>query len=1412
MEHEDKYRPWKLNLWFAIHPSRTLQPPESIKNKKKTNDSNEFPIIELDYSPLFRIYRDRLKLPVNEPSETNQITETNPTPAQPNDPTRKSQQLTNASYMMIKSEDILNLNITPSAYKVMMYLTKIAAGTDRDKILENKNKSQIKFLNFLNEKSTLYVSRDTMLREEDAKGFIIQYQRRSAESTNSLRHYLNKRASLKLISNELTQRIAKIVETSQRPQIDTVYDEKYKFFIKIDGFNECQLSLKTDGSYLIGLTEEVNNETESIKYELMYKIRTNYGRTKVIFSSPLQIENNTQIKLLILVEMTDQIKQNKLKYNITHTFRVSGDLFDNTYLKANEIKETREFGIIFELNPTKVYYVPLYFAYKCKLYTAPQNFKYAPSLVFDIKAYNFRKNEPSDVICRRIDKIHSDLDTNFEFNDFQIMKMLSLNASSHRNIMLTMHANYKVSLFSPIKLYNCLPFDVRVQIYGQEENHIRPVECTTELKSGENFHINMSLNKLDKFNLHVENYLNGSWDYDLNWKKIISSNNDNHFIDFKMIPGEGIIRSATELNAYLNFKKPNEFTLYSPYWLVNKSGLSIHLKAIDDDNVYELNDDKIVLFDFKHMNKKNYVRMKLSTSTKWSSKFSLDTVGTTGITDCKDNTGKVYTLLIRSTMSNSSRTKLISFAPFLSVVNQLNESVQITEHLNDKTLNDWQHIPLDTPTAYWLNYRESPFSGPPCFVLKLNDAISEPFPLQNPSRYVLLFNKKQSNQNICTVLISGGSTSPVSIIIRKYNYSDSVAKLINYCDNLSIQIKYDDKNEENNLVLAPSEFTYFVWPYPKDSKREFLWTLESSKEYKELDLTTSSQSRFQFVLTENSTRASSEESLNDHISHVSDTKNLINSTQIRKNSKIEDHHVDVSCVSYMDGTQRIILFTTDHSLADVERKKESASMEIFTALSGIQVSVINNVNLEIATVSIKSNKPSWLLESQNGIKIFSDEYSNWLEKKYLDYVHINLTKIAYKAYTFDFTNMELQGPYSGKLKRISPPGLSVQYRASTSMMSLKCSIQQLQIDNQLPDAYFPIFFFKAPGLLSDINPGPLITIDLFTEQQEVTQIYRYFKFNLEEFYLKADKGFLYSLWDWYDAAITTSTIEDKMFDTRSLAEINEPEKILVIIDEEEKLAESMKLDTNLIKDIMEYATNTGNVKQSSLIRFDDCSISSIVCNISFSVNGTPHTDDKEIETRTGSIFNFFLESVGSTITEFKDVKFYFQQFDIKNQTRTWDDMHTDFFNHYKLQGLHQTYALILGLDVLGNPFGLVTSVSHNLTDLFYDPLLGYFKSVNNDKKENENLELKIGSKLKDTVNKSISNLAGSGSLITGSFGRVLATCSFDKEYKKKRQYKLSKSSTWNLSETFKIAAKGIALGTLEGITGLVEKPLEESKK
>ena len=163
-----------------------------------------------------------------------------------------------ANYVLIESRDVLSLNVTPSAYKVIMYLTQITAGSDKKEVLETKNKPALKFLNFLGEKCSLTVSSKTFLKAENAVGFDLNVHT-SNHTTDVFNVSNTADVSEDVISKNNTiasnELIRKLVFNSQCPQIDAVYDDGYKFTLKIDNFEECKFSLKTDGSYLITLRE-----------------------------------------------------------------------------------------------------------------------------------------------------------------------------------------------------------------------------------------------------------------------------------------------------------------------------------------------------------------------------------------------------------------------------------------------------------------------------------------------------------------------------------------------------------------------------------------------------------------------------------------------------------------------------------------------------------------------------------------------------------------------------------------------------------------------------------------------------------------------------------------------------------------------------------------------------------------------------------------------------------------------------------------------------------------------------------------------------------------------------------------------------------------------------------------------------
>ena len=61
---------------------------------------------------------------------------------------------------------------------------------------------------------------------------------------------------------------------------------------------------------------------------------------------------------------------------------------------------------------------------------------------------------------------------------------------------------------------------------------------------------------------------------------------------------------------------------------------------------------------------------------------------------------------------------------------------------------------------------------------------------------------------------------------------------------------------------------------------------------------------------------------------------------------------------------------------------------------------------------------------------------------------------------------------------------------------------------------------------------------------------------------------------------------------------------------------------------------------------------------------------------------------------------YFERnFSFYNQSQ----LTSELTRHYAQQAIKQMYVLVLGLDVLGNPFGLIRGMAEGIEDLFYEP-------------------------------------------------------------------------------------------------------------
>jgi len=93
------------------------------------------------------------------------------------------------------------------------------------------------------------------------------------------------------------------------------------------------------------------------------------------------------------------------------------------------------------------------------------------------------------------------------------------------------------------------------------------------------------------------------------------------------------------------------------------------------------------------------------------------------------------------------------------------------------------------------------------------------------------------------------------------------------------------------------------------------------------------------------------------------------------------------------------------------------------------------------------------------------------------------------------------------------------------------------------------------------------------------------------------------------------------------------------------------------------------------------------------------SDTKALPGFLGSL----VQGVGVTLTDVNDVVFRLAFFEREYQFFTQKQLINEITSHYTGQALKQLYVLVLGLDVLGNPYGLVVGLKKGVEDLFYEP-------------------------------------------------------------------------------------------------------------
>ncbi|XP_035538229.1 vacuolar protein sorting-associated protein 13C [Morone saxatilis] len=773
-------------------------------------------------------------------------------------------------------------------------------------------------------------------------------------------------------------------------------------------------------------------------------------------------------------------------------------------------------------------------------------------------------------------------------------------------------------------------------------------------------------------------------------------------------------------------------SLFSPYWIINKTSRVLQYRAEDISVKHPADYRDIILFSFRKKNlfSKNKLQLCISTSS-WSDGFSLDTVGSYGCVRCPAN-NMDFLVGVSIQMSSFNLTRIVTMSPFYNLVNKSSYELEVGE-VTSQTSTRWHYISSTECLPLWPEYS----SGKLCVRVVGSESTSKSFYFNQQDNGTLL------SLDMCGGIIVDVNISDLSTVISFIDYYEGAAPALLLNHTPWVTISYWQSGSASVHQLKPGEARRFVWDDPA-SVRTLSWScMEHSGE---LDL------------------------LKDEVGQFS-----------------YDSLSQVHWVSFLDGRQRVLLFTEDVAVVTKARQAEELEQfqqEVKVSLQNLGLSLINNTNRqEIAYVGITSSGVVWEMKPKNRWKPFSQKNINLLEKMYQSQLSGKTEGGWLKLETNLEVNlsgaiMMMRQPFSSPVRRNFLSGIQVEFKQSQHQRSLRAQLHWLQVDNQLPGAIFPIVFHPVPppkSIALDSEPKPFIDVSIITRFNQHSSVmqFKYFMALVQEMAVKIDQGFLGAILALFTPAVDLQADRQKS----------------QLIEKDLQLLQAELMEASL--------TDT-----SGLSFFEHFHISPIKLHLSLSLGSSG--EDSAQETAAVQSLNLLLKSIGATLTDVDDIIFKLAFFEVKYQFYRREKLMWAVVRHYTEQFVKQMYVLVLGLDVLGNPFGLIRGLSEGVEAFFYEPFQG---AVQGPEEFAEGFVIGVRSLLGHTVG----GAAGMVSRITGSVGKGLAAITMDKEYQQKRREEMNRPPK-DFGESLAKGGKGLLKGVMGGVTGIVTKPVEGAKK
>ncbi|KAJ8727553.1 hypothetical protein PYW07_001672 [Mythimna separata] len=897
---------------------------------------------------------------------------------------------------------------------------------------------------------------------------------------------------------------------------------------------------------------------------------------------------------------------------------------------------------------------------------------------------------------------------------------------------------YDIVLKPAVKLQNCLPVEIVISQLGLKRTQV--------FKPGEMFHLSHLSPNRASIVIMIQNYLDKCWVCTKNLPEIES---DLTVWSFESHDSPSVMTLDLGMHN-VDMEGTQVLSLYCPFWMLNKTGFTLcyrkSKKPEKDSSTPNKNVDETgnvifhpkdykepILFSFRAKNffgkKKASIRLEFG---EWSDKFSLDVPGSSGVIQCKHE-GRTYEVAVTNQLTFNSLTKMVIFTPYFLIINEAPFAIQYQEL--HRSGDPWITVAENSSAPLWpVIEREDKL-----LLLRAacSPAITAPFLYTEHHSVCLKLDNEFGGLHVEVQLTEGGTY----ITIRQYRDGHAPALLVNYSP---YPITLYEKENVNTKSLASMHKMLYTWDNPAGPR---VLIFESHKR-REIENDLRQDGIGEFLIDETKT---------------------------------------VYWVSFLDGLQRVILFTEDPILASGAHtigEAELVDTELVLSMHGIGLSLVNDPEqLEIVYISISNSGIIWeqckvgarRYKKIDGPKLlqFEECYQRYVSEKLVSDEPVSPRVQIDEKLEVDFEEMRQLKPVVRMLRRTMQPGLWASYGLTPHSRRLHARLHRLQIDQQLPLPTFPVALAPVPPPRSIANEDPsgmkpfieVSIVERIMEHSKVRQ-YKYYKVLIQEFHIKVDMGLINALMGMF------------------------PQRLL----NEQEALDAFQLDLQKAGQPLEALAAMG-VASDLKNFYDNLHLSPLKVHVSFSLGGA---------TSLPSFVGTVLQSIGVTLTDMNDVVFKLSYYERNYEFLSQKELVAQVQSHYTGQALKQLYVLVLGLDVIGNPYGLVIGLKKGVEDLFYEPFQG---AIQGPGEFAEGLFLGVRSLVGHTVG----GAAGAVSRITGAMGHGLAALSLDKDYQRRRRDNINKPPA-NLQEGLARSGKGLVMGVVDGVTGVFTKPIEGARE